>query len=80
MKDTSLNTITATVPPTSRLVLLACAGSVTPLSIGDLAEITGATPGTLEKTVRKLRKRGYLAQTSTGFQHVYALAPHITNR
>lgn len=60
------------------LVLRACSSSTVPLSIGHLAEMTGATRGTLEKTVRKLRKKGYLTQTSTGFQHAYSLAAHIT--
>jgi predicted transcriptional regulator len=80
MTNKSLNGIIATLPPTSRLVLRACLESVTPLSIGNLAEVTGATPGTLDKTVRKLRKKGFLIQTSTGFQHVYAVAPQIAER
>ena len=76
----SLNEIVVTQPPTSRLLLRACAGSATPLSIGNLAETTGATPGTLGKSVRKLWKKGVLARTSTGCQHCYSLAPETVNR
>ena len=73
----TLESIIHTIPPTSRLVLLACFRESEPLSIGRLADLTGATPGTLVKTVQKLQKQGFLVQTSNRFMHTYSLGPQI---
>ena len=70
---TTLASIIPLIPPTSRLVIYACAVSTTPLSIANLSEATGATPGTLEKVVRKLVRRGYLSKTANGSISLYSL-------
>ena len=74
----TLASILSTIPPTSRLVLLACLRELEPLSIGRLADLTGATPGTLVKTVRNLQNQGLLVDTSNRFVHTYRPAPQIT--
>ncbi|MCU1247067.1 MAG: hypothetical protein JWQ49_96 [Edaphobacter sp.] len=82
MNTTSTTTLAAIIPqvtPTARLVLYAVAMSTTPSSIAHLSEATGATPGTLEKLVRKLVGRGYLVKTANGSVSLYSPAFTTTN-
>jgi len=61
--------------PTARLVLLALRASATPLSLARLSDLTGASPGTLEKVIKKLVMRGEVTRQKDYSISVYSIAP-----
>ncbi len=50
--------------PTARLVIMVAAANPQPLNYTHLANMTGATPGTLGKIIPKLVKAGLLTRTT----------------
>jgi hypothetical protein len=63
----------SSVTPVARLILLGLRDSSDSLTIANLAEVSGATPSTVETVARKLLRRGLVVRTRVGCISHYEL-------
>jgi len=70
----TLTRVLPRISPTARLIAFAIEAAQSPLSIATLSEMTGSSPGALEKLTRRLVKQDILAKTNNGSIALYTFA------